>query len=560
MIHTLMTLAEAFQLVADRQPKKEALVCGDARLTYGQLAQRVSSLAYGLTKLGIGRGDKVGLLLRNGPEFVITFFALASIGSVSVLLNPQLRRRQLDHILRECEPVAVVMSDSPGMGEAVQTVRDVQQELRSLQHLLLFAEGGTASDSRLDELMADALHASFSPPNVAPEDLVALIYTSGTTGMPKGAMHSHRGLIAPVVASIKLREMWLKRPSPKTAARMVKVLARYGPRLLQAVGRQQTMLSPMGLHAIAGVEIMLQALLMGDRLILMPRFHPLELLQLVEKERVTILIAVPMAFAVLLRLRDLDHYDTSSLIICATGSAPCPAELARDVRERFGCAVHIGFGTTELAGGVSATSIEDSDERQSETVGQAMPGMEVKIVDEQGQEAPSGEVGEMVCRGESVMLGYYRAPEATAEVVDEEGWYHTGDLAVMDDKGYLRIVGRKKDMIIRGGQNIYPAEIENYLLSHDKIREAAVVGVPAALGGEQVWAFLILEDSIELTTQDVLEYCRLGIEAYKIPNQVRFVPDFPRSAMGKPQKFKLRDVAQQERRSRMARMDELDEL
>ena len=183
MIHTRMTLAEAFQLVADRQPKKEALVCGDARYTYGQLAQQASSLAYGLTKLGIGRGDRVGLLLRNSPEFVITFFALASIGSVSVLLNPQLRSRQLSHILRECEPVAVATSDTPGMSEAIETVRDVQQELRSLQHLL-FVEGGTAADSRLDELMADALPASFSPPNVTPKDLVALIYTSGTTGMP----------------------------------------------------------------------------------------------------------------------------------------------------------------------------------------------------------------------------------------------------------------------------------------------------------------------------------------------------------------------------------------
>jgi acyl-CoA synthetase (AMP-forming)/AMP-acid ligase II len=341
--------------------------------------------------------------------------------------------------------------------------------------------------------------------------------------------------------------MWLKRPSPKTAARMVKVLARYGPRLLQAVGRQQTMLSPMGLHSISGVEVLLQCLLMGDRLVLMSRFHPLELMQLVEKERVTILIAVPMTFAVLMRLKDLDRYDTSSLIICATGSAPCPAELAREVRERFGCAVHIGFGATELAGGVSATSIEDTDDRQAETVGQAMPGMELKILDEQGQEAPAGEVGELVCRGESVMLGYYRAPEATAEVVDDEGWYHTGDLAMMDEHGYLRIVGRKKEMIIRGGQNIYPTEIESYLLNHPKIREAAVVGVPGSVGGEAIWAFIILEGGTEMKDQEILEYCRQGMEACKIPHQVRFASDFPRSSMGKPQKFRLRELAQQER-------------
>ena len=555
MITTRMTLTQAFQETADRQPTKEALVCDGARLTYGQLAQQVSSLAYGLTKQGIGHGDRVGLLLRNSPEAVIAFFALASIGAVSVLLNPQLRRRQLSHILRECEPVAVVMSDIPSMAEGVGAVRDLHQEMADLRHLIL-AHGAKETELQLHELMAEMPPPALALPEVAPEDLLALIYTSGTTGMPKGAMHSHRGLIAPVVASVRLREMWLKRPSPKTAARMVKVLARYGPRLLQAAGRQQTMLSPMGLHGISGVEIMLQCLLMGDRLVLMSRFHPLELMELVEKERATILIAVPMTFGVLMRLKDLDNYNTSSLIICATGSAPCPAELAREIRERFGCAVHIGFGATELAGGVSATSIEDSDERQAETVGQAMPGMEIKLVDEAGHEVPAGEVGELVCRGESVMLGYFRAPEATAEVVDTEGWYHTGDLAVMDEQGYLRIVGRKKDMIIRGGQNIYPAEIESYLVQHQMVKEAAVVGVPGAVGGEAVWVFIIPEDGTEMSTQEVLEHCRAGMEAYKIPDQVRFLPDFPRSALGKPQKFRLLEMAEQEQRSRMARMDE----
>jgi len=542
MIHTRMTLAEAFQQVADRQPAKEALLCGEARLTYGQLAQRVASLACGLATLGVGPGDRVVLLLHNGPEFVIAFFALAMIGAVGVPLNPQLRHHQLDHILRECEPVAVLLSESPGMTEALQTVREVQQAVPALRHII-FTEGGTEADLRLGALIAASPPPAFSPPAVEPEDLLALIYTSGTTGMPKGAMHSHRGLIAPVVASTKLREMWLKMPTPKTAARMARVLARYGPRLLRAAGRQQTFLSTVGCYAIAGLEAMLQGLLMGDRLILMPRFHPLEALQLIERERVTVLIAVPMALTVLMRLKDLDRYDTSSLLICGTGSAPCPAELAREIRERFGCAVHIGFGTTELAGGVSATSIEDTDERQAETVGQAMPGMEVKIVDDQGREVVPGEVGELVCRGESVMLGYYRAPEATAEVVDQDGWYHTGDLAVMDEQGYLRIVGRKKDMIIRGGQNIYPIEIENYLQGHPQIREAAVIGVPVAIGGEEVWAFLILEDDAEMTVQEVLEHCRFGMEAYKIPHQVRFVQDFPRSALGKPQKFKLREMA-----------------
>jgi fatty-acyl-CoA synthase len=548
MITTHTTLADAFASTAQQNLQKEAVVCGDVRLTYGQLARQVDALAYGLTQLGVAKGDRVGLLLHNSAEHVMAFFALAKIGAVSALLNPQLRSGQLELILRQCEPVALIMSRETSLGESMAGVRNAQAALPDFRHLIV-VDGDSGTDLRLDQLMGEAPPPSYAPPVVVPEDLAALIYTSGTTGTPKGAMHSHRSLIAPVAASLRLREMWLKMPSPKMAARMVKVLARYGTRLLQSVGRQQTMLSPMGMHAISGVEVMLQCMLMGDRLVLMPRFNPVEMMELVQKERVSILIAVPMTYTVLLRLKDIDRYGTSSLLICAVGTAPCPPELARQIQEQFGCAVHIGFGTTELAGGVSATSIEDSAQRQAETVGQPMPGMEIKIVDEQGQELPPGDVGEMVCRGESVMLGYYKAPEATAEVVDENGGYHTGDLAVMDDKGYMRVVGRKKDMIIRGGQNIYPVEIERYLQAHKKIGEAAVVGVPATIGGEEVWAYLVLEPGSQMTGEEVLEYCRNGLGAYQIPHQVRLVPDLPRSSMGKPQKYLLREMAQQERSS-----------
>ena len=175
--------------------------------------------------------------------------------------------------------------------------------------------------------------------------------------------------------------------------------------------------------------------------------------------------------------------------------------------------------------------------------------MEIKVVDDERRELPPGEMGELACRGDSVMMGYWRAPDRTAQVVDEEGWYYTGDLATIDEQGYLRIVGRKTDMIIRGGQNIYPAEIENYLVTHDKIKEAAVVGVPAPIGGERAWAFVILEEGAEMTTREVLDYCRIGIDAYKIPDRVRFVTDFPRAASGKPQKFNLREVALRERQA-----------
>jgi fatty-acyl-CoA synthase len=545
MITTSMTMAEAFRQVASGHPQREALVCGEVRLTYGQVVDRITALACGLDRLGVGKGDKVAAALSPGPEFVYLFFALAELGAVMVPINPQLRPRQIDYLLQDSEPVAMVISGWLGTAEGRRRIEDAQPEVPSLRHVIL-AEGGTESDVHLADLMSVG-QVSFRPPDVAPEDLLALLYTSGTTGAPKGTMHSHRSLMTPVMASLKLREMWIKRPSLKTMERLVKVLPRYGERLLRAAGRPQTFLSTVGFHTITGLEVMLQALLMGDKLVIMPRFHPLETLHLIERERVTILVAVPMALSILLRMKDLERYNLSSLLICGTGSAPCPADLARQIQKRFGCAIHIGFGTTELAGGIAATSLEDSEDLQAETVGQAMPGMEIRIVDDERCELPPGQVGELACRGDSVMMGYWRAPDRTAEVMDEEGWYYTGDLATMDERGYVRIVGRKKDMIIRGGQNIYPAEIENYLVTHDRIREVAVLGVPAPIGGERAWAFVILEEGAEMRPRQVLDYCRKGLDAHKIPDRVRFVTDFPRAASGKPQKFKLREMALRER-------------
>jgi fatty-acyl-CoA synthase len=558
MITTSMTMAEAFRQVASGHPRREALVCGKVRATYGQVLDTITALACGLDGLGVSKGDKVAAALCPGPEFVYLFFALAELGAVMVPINPQLRPRQIDYLLRDSEPVAVVTSGWLETAEGRRMIEDVQSEVPDLRHVISAEEGtGThlgladlLSAERCPELRPEPVEGlvegpdpSFRPADVSPDNLLALLYTSGTTGVPKGTMHTHRSLMTPVIASVKIRELWRIRPSLATMERFAKALARHGERLLRAAGRPQTLLSTAGFHTPTGLEVMLQALLMGDKLVIMPRFHPQEALELIERERVTILVAVPMALSIMVGMKDLNRYDLSSLIICGTGSAPCPPDLARQIQKRFGCAMHIGFGTAELAGGIAATSLEDSDDLQAETVGQAMPGMEIRIVDDERRELPPGQVGELACRGDSVMMGYWRAPDRTAEVVDEEGWYYTGDLAIIDEQGYLRIVGRKKDMIIRGRQNIYPAEIETYLAAHDKVKEAAVVGVPAPIAGERTWAFVILEEGAEMTARQVLDYCRAGLEVYKIPDKVRFVTDFPRAASGKPQKFKLREMA-----------------
>jgi fatty-acyl-CoA synthase len=575
MIEAHTPMAQAFRNVVSRHSQREALVCDNSRATYGQLRERATALAYGLHELGIGKGDRVATILLPSPEFVTLFFALAELSAVIVPINPQLRLGHLRNILQESKPVAVVLSDQAmerTLKEVVGLRYVISVDDESGRRLEIAPEepsagrppprtnhvhvGGHPAESppgatssrgiELRELMAAAPPPSFSLPDVSPDNLLALLYTSGTTGLPKGTMHSQWGLVAPIVASLKVRRTWLERPSLKTMGLMAKVLIRYRRRLLRAAGRPQVFLSTAGCHTITGLEAMLQALLMGDKLVLMPRFDPLEALQLIEREAVTIVVGVPMVYSMILALQDLDRYNFSSLLICGIGGAPCPPKLAREIQERFGCAVHIGFGTTELAGGIAATSLEDSEELQAETVGQAMPGMEIKIVDEQRRELPPSQVGELACRGENVMLGYYRAPGKTAEVVDEEGWYYTGDLALVDERGYLRIVGRKKDVIIRAGVSIHPAEIEHYLEAHDKIKEAAVVGMPAPIGGERTWAFIILEEGVGMTAKEVLRYCRAELEAHKIPDQVRFVADFPRAASGKPQKFMLREMALQQ--------------
>lgn len=527
-----MTMDQALRRVVEDRPDQEALVCGSLRLTYGQLQERVDRVGTYLAHLGIGKGDRIILLLPPGADFITLFFAAARQGAVAVPLDTEALPQRIIQITNQVTPAHLVTA------EPLQP--SLLQELPAGITLHL-------ADEFLPEQMPEL---PLSPrPEVAPTDLLSIIYTSGTTGIPKGAMHTHRSLIAPVVASLKLRELWIRRPSLAQLPRMGRALLRYRERLLRAAGRPQVFLSTTGFHNTTGMEVFLQALLMGDTLVIQPRFHPVEALELIQRERVTVLVAVPTALAVMLRVENFDQYDLSSLLICGTGAAPCPPDLAREIQRRFGCALHIGFGATETGGGIAATDLGDSEEAQAETVGRPMPGIEIRIVDDEGRPLPPGEIGELWVRGEGVMVGYWGASDLTAQVLDEEGWYHTGDMAMMDERGYLRIVGRKKDMIIRGGRNIYPEAIERHLVSHPAIREAAVVGVPGRFGDEEIWAFVILEEGNDLTPGQIREYCRGVLEPYQVPQVVRIVPDFPRASTNKPQKFRLREMALEERKT-----------
>ncbi len=541
-----MTMSQALEAVAARRRQHPALRTPGAAISYQELQRASSILAANLHQQGLRKGSRIASLLWGQPEFAILFFATARLGAVITPLPPRIRRQALHQVLEELAPNLIVASTDIEVEGGLEALRSFAA---SQPGAPLLAVAGAAPPDLMsfDALLQDHGAAAPLPEDVTPQDLLAIVYTSGTTGRPKGVMHSHRSLISPVVASLRLREMWtLPIPAPARLRRWLRVVVRYGMRLLRAAGRPQVILSTMALHTISGLEAMLQALLMGDTLVLLPRFHPAQVLEAIERYRVTVLIGTPFSYQALLAAREFDRRRLSSLLICATGAAPCPPELARQIQQRFGCAVHIGFGMTELGGGIAATGLEDSPSRQAETVGKAMPGMEVRIVDDQRRPVPAGVVGELACRSDSMMLGYFGQADNPDAPIDQDGWLYTGDLAVIDEHGYLHIVGRKKDLIIRGGMNIYPARVEHVLASVPGVREVAVVGIPDPLLGEAVWAFVVPEPGTMLQETDLIRHCRAELEAHEVPQRIRFLPDLPRTSSGKPRKMDLRQLALKE--------------
>ncbi len=533
-----MTLSQALSAIATTYPRREAVVCGSARLTFAELEDGVNRLACGLTKLGIKPGDRVVLLLRNGLPFVWSFFAVLRVGGVVVPLDPRLQRPEIAAILHSAAPVAVVSErHAPGLdlGTAIGSLR---RESASLRLAIFTGEGPIADGLTLGEVMGAT--GSASPPQLglrAPDDLAVIFYTSGTTGIPQAVQHTHGRLLAAVLLTVRVRHAFFQELSVRRAAALAGMLWRHHVHAVRAI-RQQTWLTPMPFSGMSGYTVLIQALLAGDRLVVMEQFHPVDALQLIEHERVTFFSGSPTILTVMLGSQAAHHCDLSSLLLVGLGAAPTPADLVRRVRADFGCAVVVGYGATELAGGVIATRLEDPDTPQPASVGKPLPGVEVKVVDDARQGLPPGCIGELACRVGGVTTDH--APDGTMAGLDRDGWYYTGDLATIDEGGSVRIVGRKRDLIIRGGQNIFPSDIERELERHPNVRRAAVVGLPDGVIGESVWAFVVRQPNSELTEVDLLLYCHGKLAAHKIPNAVRFLDALPMTESGEVRKFLLR--------------------
>jgi fatty-acyl-CoA synthase len=537
-LHTELTIGQYFEKIVAAQPDHDFVVYPDRdlRWTYGEFDKRVDQMAKGFRAIGIAKGDKVGVWARNVPDWLTLAFATAKIGAVMVTVNPVYKAHELAYVIKQSDMKAIAIIDAFRDVDYVQIIRELVPEsmtqergrlnstefpeLKSLIYmgpekhrgfynvpeLLVLGEHG--DDAELAAITA-SLHA---------DDVINMQYTSGTTGFPKGVMLTSRNILN---NGFYIGERQTFTPSDRVC------------------------LPVPYFHCFGIVLGVLAVLTHGATIVGVEQFDPLLVLAAVQKEKATALYGVPTMFIAELAHPMFDMFDLTSMRTGIMAGSPCPVETMRQVIDKMHASeMTICYGLTETSPVFTQTTTDDTLERKCETVGRKHDQVEVRVVDpEIGEDCPVGVPGELLCRGYNVMKGYYKMPEATAAAIDADGWLHSGDIGTVDEDGYYRITGRIKDMIIRGGENIYPREIEEFLYTMPGIEDAQVVGVPDPKYGEVVGAFVRLKAGADLTEGDVQEFCRARMARYKAPKYVFFVDAFPMTASGKIQKYKLRDMA-----------------
>lgn len=510
---THMTVGELLEKASLSSWRREVLSDGSRRLSFGELKAEVDLLASALSQLGVGKGDRVAVSLPPWYEFIVLAFAVARLGAVLVPFNTRYRASEAEHILRDSGArVAFFVEEFDKVNHLAQ-LRWIQQHLPSLRHIVPVRSAHEGLRGYEDLKRMGALRPAPDVRVDAAEDVYAIIYTSGTTGTSKGAMLTHRNLVA----------------------NAVKALAAIN------ATPEDVFLQATPFFHIMGLGAVVRLVTCEARMVILEGYRPERVLQLIEQERITVHPGVPTLFALELNHPSFKSFDLSSLRLAIMAGAPCPVEVIRRVKAEMGCAVSVSYGMTETSPLMTFTSPEDDDVLQAETVGRPLPGIELKAVDADRGEVAAGEVGELACRSACLMRGYYNLPEVTGDAIDEEGWFYTGDLGTIDEGGYVRIVGRKKDMIIRGGYNIYPAEIEETLCSHPAVGEVAIVGLPDTVLGEVSCAAVLLRPGAEATAEELKGFISARVADYKVPDHVCLVSDLPKTAVGKVQKFALRD-------------------
>jgi fatty-acyl-CoA synthase len=523
------TIGEQFDETAARFPDQLALIVRhqDVRWTYAELAERVDALAHGLLAAGLVPGDRVGIWAPNCSEWVLMQFATAKAGLILVNINPAYRTSELEYALNKVGCTALVLAPSHKTSDYVAMLRELVPELTDatpgalkaarLPTLRIVATLGEAPHTGCLPFAALAAGGDATlPDTLQPTDAVNIQFTSGTTGFPKGATLSHRNILNNgqfVGLGIKLQ-----------AGERIGI--------------------PVPLYHCFGMVMGNLACIVHGATMVYPAeaFDPLAVLETVEAEGCAALYGVPTMFIAILNHPEFDRFDLSSLRTGIMAGSPCPITVMEEVIARMNMRdVTIAYGMTETSPVSFQSETDDPLDLRVSTVGRVQPHLEVKLVDADGSTVAHGETGELCTRGYSVMIGYWDDPVRTAEAIDPDGWMHTGDLATIDAAGYCRIVGRIKDMVIRGGENIYPREIEEFLLTHESIADAQVIGVPDERYGEELCAWIILRPGAAIDDEDVRAHCRGRIAHFKIPRHIRFVETFPMTVTGKVQKFAIRD-------------------
>ncbi|HEU4965498.1 MAG TPA: AMP-binding protein [Bacilli bacterium] len=539
MAETLhVTVGHLLDTITAQYPNREALVYHDRglRYTYEQFNDVCKQAAKGFLKLGIERGEHVAIWATNYPEWVVSQFATGKMGAVLVTVNTNYRTHELEYLLRQSESTTIILMEEFRGASYVEMLYDICPELKEcepgqlkserlpfLKNVIFLGEKKYPGMYNWSDIMAAGLEVSDEElqarqDSLQPDDVINMQYTSGTTGFPKGVMLTHINLV-------------------NNARNVVEC---------QNLTHEDRICIPVPFfHCFGCVMGTLGAVSVGATMVPLVAFSPEDVLKTVAAEKCTSLYGVPTMFIAELNHPNFEKYDLSSLRTGIMAGSPCPVEVMKAVVEKMGAKeITIAYGQTESSPVITQTRPNDTIELRVSSVGRALPNVEVKICEPgTSNEVPVGVQGELCTRGYHVMKGYYKNPGATSGAIDADNWLHTGDLAIMDENGYCKVTGRMKDMIIRGGENIYPREVEEFLYTHPDVLDVQVVGVPDERMGEEAAAFVILKEGASLTEEELREYCSGKISRFKIPRYIQFVSEYPMTASGKIQKFKLREQA-----------------